>query len=198
MLSPPLVRTSASVAKSSGGQTGSSRNIGAASRQECAKAIASSPFKRTVHVDHQRNAGTDRLPRGKYRRRRGLMQLDRLVAPPQHGLAFACDQFGLADPQQARIGGNPRAFGLADQPVQRHALRLGGKIPQRDIERGYREHGDAIAAEQMQVALDLFHEGGNTGRVGDLQALRLRRDHFLDGGVASFAGRHRQTHRPSR
>ena len=112
------------------------------------------------------------------------MQLDRLVALPQHGLAFACDQVGIADPQQARIGGNPRAFRLADQPVQRHALRLGGKIPQRDIERRYREHGDAIAAEQMQVALDLFHEGGNAGRVGHLLALRLRRDHFLDGGAA--------------
>ena len=110
------------------------------------------------------------------------MQLDRLVTLPQHGLAFACDQFGLADPQQARIGGNLAAFGLADQPVQRHALRLCGNIPQCDIERGYREHGDAIAAEQMQVALDLFHESGNTGRVGHLLAACLRRDHFLDGG----------------
>ena len=44
MLRPPLVRTSASVAKSSGGQTGSSMNSGAASRQECANAIAASPF----------------------------------------------------------------------------------------------------------------------------------------------------------
>jgi hypothetical protein len=35
----------------------------------------------------------------------------------------------------------------------------------------------------MQVALDLFHEGGNTCRVGDLLALRLRRNHFLDGGA---------------
>ena len=140
-------------------------------------------IQRTVHVDHQRNAGTDRLPRGKYRRRRGLMQFDRLVTQPQRRLAFACDQFGLADPQQARIGGNPRAPGLADQPMQRHALRFGGKVPQRDIERRYREHGDAIAAEQMQVALDLFHEGGNACRVGNLEALRLRRDHFLDGGA---------------
>src|SRR5205807_279795 len=60
----------------------------------------------------------------------------------------------------------------------------GGKIPQRDIERRYREHGDAIAAEQMQVALDLFHEGWNFSRVGDLEAAYLRRNHFLDGGIA--------------
>ena len=137
----------------------------------------------TVHVDHQRNAGADRLPRGKHRRRCGLVQFDRLVTPPQRGLAFACDQFGFADPQQARIGGNPRAFRRADQPMQRHALRFRGKVPQRDIERRYREHGDAVAAEQMQVALDLFHEGGNISRVGNLEAARLRRDHFLDGGA---------------
>ena len=78
----------------------------------------------TIHVDHQRNAGTDRLARGKYRRRRGLMQLDRLVTLSQHGLAFACNQLGFADPQQARIGGNLRAFRLTDQPMQRHALRF--------------------------------------------------------------------------
>jgi hypothetical protein len=139
--------------------------------------------QRTVHVDHQRNAGADRLPRGKYRRRGGLVQFDRLVAQSQRHLAFACNQLGLADPQQARIGGNSRAFRSPDQPVQRHALRLGGKIPQRDIERRYREHRDAIATEQMQVALDLFHEGGNICRVGNLEPLRLRRNHFLDGGA---------------
>ena len=155
------------------------RSVPAGMRErDCGRAI-----QWTVQVDHQRNAGTDRLPRGKYRRRCGLVQFDRLVAQPQRRLAFACDQLGFADPQQARIGGNPRAFGLADQRCNGTPLAFGGKVPQRDIERRYREHGDAVAAEQMQVALDLFHEGGNISRVGNLEALRLRRDHFLDGSV---------------
>ena len=116
------------------------------------------------------------------------MQLDRLVAQPQRRLALARDEIGIADPQQARIGGNPRALGLADQAMQRHALRLRGKVPQGDIERRDRKHGDAVAAEQMQVALDLIHEGGNAGGIGDFKAARLRRDHLLDGGVDWSAG----------
>ena len=47
------------------------------------------------------------------------MKLDRLVAQPQRRLAFARNQIGIADPQQTRIGGDPRAFGFADQAVQR-------------------------------------------------------------------------------
>jgi hypothetical protein len=62
MVSPPLARTSASVAKSSGGQTGSSmkhrRGVPADHARTLIAAVA---IQRTVHVDHQRNAGTDGL-----------------------------------------------------------------------------------------------------------------------------------------
>jgi hypothetical protein len=72
---------------------------------------------------------------------------------------------------------------LAQQSVQRHALDFAGKVPQRDIEPGDRKHRDAIAAEQMQLALDLFHEGGDAGGVGHRQAANLRRDHLVDRGA---------------
>ena len=61
-------------------------------------------------------------------------------------------------------------------------LHARGEIPQRDIEPRYRKHRDAVAAEQMQIALDLFHEGGDSGCIRNRVAAGLRRDHFVDGG----------------
>jgi len=135
---------------------------------------------RAVQIDHQRDISADRLPRGKNRRRGRLVQLDRGVAPPQRGLAFARDRFRRADPEQARIGRNPRALSFADQPMQRDALCLCREIPHRDVEPGNRKHRDAVAAEQMQIALDAFHEGRNTRGVRYALAPRLRCNHLVD------------------
>ena len=134
-----------------------------------------------VHVDHQRNAGADGLPRRYDGRHGGLMQLDRREAAPQRRLAFAGDEVRLSNSKQACIGRNVRAFAGTEQTVQRHALRAGGEVPQRDVEAGDREHGDAVTAEQMQVALDAIHERGNAGGIRHLEAARLRRDHLGDG-----------------
>ena len=121
---------------------------------------------------------------------RRLMKLDGGVTPPQRRLAFAGDEIGRSDPQQAGIGRNPRPLARAEQAVKRDALHARREVPQRDIEAGDREHRDAVAAEQMQIALDTIHEGGNAGGVRDFETPRLRRDHFIDGGGRSIAGTH--------
>ena len=144
--------------------------------------------ERAVHVDHQRHARADRLARGKHRRRRGLVQLDRAIAALPRGAAFARDALRFADAQQARIAGNLRAPGAADQLMQRHALDPGGEVPQRDVEPGDRKHGDAVAAEQMQVALDLLHEGRDPVRLRHFLAARLWCDHLLDRGAGGARG----------
>ncbi|MBA7714535.1 hypothetical protein ES703_123561 [subsurface metagenome] len=136
-----------------------------------------------VHVDHQGNICADRLPRRLYRCQGGLVQLDRGIALADRLGAFARDKVRCADPQQARIGRNPGALLRAQQLVQRHALHAGGKVPQRDVEPRNRKHRDAVAAEQMQIALDLFHEGGNSGGVRHLLATGLRRDHLVDRSI---------------
>ncbi|MGC0320222.1 hypothetical protein ABIG06_000851 [Bradyrhizobium sp. USDA 326] len=136
-----------------------------------------------VHVDHQRNGWPDRLARGEYCRRRGLVQLDRAIAERQRLPAFVGDIAGRADPQEARVSRNRRAPDLAEQTMQRHAFGLRGQVPQCDIEPGDREHGDAVAAEQMQIALDLFHHRGNAGSIRHLHPAGLRRDHLLDGAA---------------
>ena len=126
----------------------------------------------------------DRLARREHRCRRRLMQLDRAIAAPQRRLAFASDLVGCADPQQAGIGRNLFAPRFAGQSMHRHALRLARQIPQRDVERGDRKHGDAVAAEQVQIALDLLHGCRDPGGIGDFEAARLRRDHLLDRGAS--------------
>ena len=109
------------------------------------------------------------------------MQLDRRKAASQRRLAFAGDELRIPDPEQARIGRNLRALAGTEQTVQRHALRAGCEVPQRDVEAGDREHRDAVTAEQVQVALDAIHERRNAGGIRDLEAARLRRNHLGDG-----------------
>jgi len=67
--------------------------------------------------------------------------------------------------------------------MERQARNLRGDVPQGNVEAGNGKHRDAVAAEQMQVALDLFHEGANSGRIGDFEAAHLRRDHLVDGSA---------------
>jgi hypothetical protein len=101
-------------------------------------------------------------------------------------LAFACNQFRRADSEQACIGRNFRAFAFADQSMQRQSSCFCGEIPQRNVERGDSEHRDAVAAEQMQIALNPFHNAGNACGVGHIEATRLRGNHFLDGSAGGF------------
>ena len=153
---------------------------------------------RAVHVDHQRDIFADRFSRGKHRRRGRLVQLDGAIALPQRRLAFLCDEVGIADPQQARIGRNLRALLRAQQAMQRHAFGAGGEIPQRDIQRRDREHRDAVAAEQMQIALDLLHESRDSGGIGHLLAAACGAIISSIAGAAWSAGRRSRKHRPSR
>jgi len=99
-------------------------------------------------------------PRRKYRGRRRLNSLI-AVYPPHGGLAFAGNGFRRSDPKQARVSRNPRTLDCADQAMQRHTLHSCSKIPQRDVEPGDRKHRNAIATEQMQIALDPIHESRN-------------------------------------
>src|SRR6266566_8039136 len=69
--------------------------------------------------------------------------------------------------------------------MQRPALHFRRYIPQGNVEPGDREHRDAIAAEQVQVALDLLHERRDSRRIRDIEAARLRRNHLLDGGAGA-------------
>ena len=157
------------------------------------------PVQRTVHVDHQRDAGADRLARGKNRGRGGLMQLDRAIAAPPRDLAFASRSVPAC---RSAAGWHRREFSRAcASPISRCSgtpLTLRGEIPQRDVEPGDRKHRDAVAAEQMQIALDLLHERGDPGGIGNLEAARLRRDHLLDCGAGGPRTDVSRRHRPSR
>ena len=52
---------------------------------------------RAVHIDHERDAGSDGLPRRKYGRHRRLMQLDRRVATSQRSLALVRNERRIPD-----------------------------------------------------------------------------------------------------
>ena len=110
------------------------------------------------------------------------MQLDCGVATSQRRLAFTGNMLRFPDPKQACIGRNPCPLAGADEAVQRHALHSCGKIPQCDVEAGNREHRDAITAEQMQIALNAIHEGGNALSIRNFETSSLRRNHFIDRG----------------
>jgi hypothetical protein len=53
-----------------------------------------------------------------------FMQLEGGVASPDRLLCEACDEIGIAEAQQARIGRNALPACPAEQAVKRHALRL--------------------------------------------------------------------------
>ena len=95
-----------------------------------------------------------------------LMQM---AMTPNHQFQVAAVQTLAKLPPSPEIDQMLRALLAA----QRHALCLGREIPQRDIESRDREHGNAITAEQMQVALDAIHEGGNAGRIRKLRGFWL-------------------------
>jgi hypothetical protein len=89
----------------------------------------SGAIHRTVHVDHERDARANSLPRRHNGRHRRLMQLDGGIGTPQRGLALSGDEGGVTDPKQARIGRNARALGLTEQPMEGLALRARREIP---------------------------------------------------------------------
>ncbi len=109
------------------------------------------------------------------------MQLDCCVATSHGGLAFAGNSLRRSDPKQARVSRNPRTLACPDQAMQRHTLHSCGKIPQRDVQPGDRKHRDAIATEQMQIALDPVHETRNALGIRSFEAAGLRRNHLVNG-----------------
>src|SRR4029453_13973765 len=73
----------------------------------------------------------------------------------------------------------PVAARPAQQTMQRQAGRLAGDVPQRDVETRQGEDRYAVAAEQVQLLLQVIGEPGDVARVlahGD------GRDHVVAGG----------------
>jgi len=102
-----------------------------------------------------------------------FVQLDRGVTAPDRLLGIAGDQIGFAVAQQARIGRNAIPGRPAEQAVNRHALRLAGNVPQRDVDAGKRETDRPMPPHGMQLALQVGHERGH---VGEFAANAQRRD----------------------
>ena len=102
-----------------------------------------------------------------------LVQLDRGIAAPDRLFGVTGNQIGLAVTQQARIGRNAISAGPAKQAMDRHALRLAGNVPQRDVDAGKRETDRSMPPHGMQLALQVGHE---CRHVGEFAANAQRRD----------------------
>src|SRR5690606_5542013 len=97
------------------------------------------------------------------------------------------DRFGCAIPDQAGIGRDAVAMAAAEMGGQAPAAALCGQIPERDVEPGQREKGDAVASPDMQLLLQCQAEGRY---VLDGLSRHQRRDrvgqHGADGGGAAI------------
>ena len=127
--------------------------------------IACSHGPRAVGVDHQPCIRPDRLARGAHLRHGDLVQLDVAVAACHGAFAGGGDHACLAVAQQAGIAGQMRHRRGAEQPPQRQAGGLAGDVPQRDVERGQREHVRAVAAEGVERLRQSCAQPGNVARV---------------------------------
>ena len=133
---------------------------------------------RAVGVDHDGHALAHRQPGRPHLGLLGLVQLDvaialveRLLGPRRHFL-------GIAIFEQAGVGRQAVASGAAQQAMQRQVGRLAGDVPQRDVEPRQGEDGDAVAAEQVQLLLQVVAELRDVARI---LADRERRDHVVQG-----------------
>ena len=118
------------------------------------------------------------------------MQLDVAEALRDGSAAALRHGRGAGAAQQARIHRELGTLRPAEQTVQRLAGHLAGKVPQRDIDAGERIHDRAVAAEQMQRALQIAHQRVDVARVAPDQ---YRADQRVEHGPG--AGRDRVSER---
>ena len=131
----------------------------------------------TVGVDHDLHVGACRLPRGAYFGDLRLVQFDVPIALLDREFGTRRDALRVLVLQEAGVGRQRRLPRSAQQPVQRQVGRLARDVPQRDVETRQREHGDAIAAEQVQFLLQVARKPGD---VSGIPANRQRRHHRVD------------------
>ena len=86
------------------------------------------------------------------------MQRDGAVALAQRGTGALGHDLGIEVLEEAGVGGQRGLGRRAQERVQGLVRGLGGDVPERNVEAGDREQGDAIAAEQVKLELDLLHQ----------------------------------------
>ena len=105
-----------------------------------------------------------------------LVQLDGGVALVQRAARGRRDQLAVPVLEQARVARNQRRRGRpAEELPERQPRPLAREVPERDVDGGDAEHGDAVAAEEVQRLLQLAVERGDIRRVAPDQDGRHRR-----------------------
>jgi hypothetical protein len=177
MATPVPSRSRAIAAKSSGGLLEPIQIVGPQPQRHLPRLLRR---PRTIGVDHEGNVAAGGLACRPDFGLLGFVKLDVTIAL-RHRLSGARrDLLRVAILQQAGIGRQPVAPCPTEQPVQRQTGRLAGDVPQRDVESGKSEDRDAVAAEQMQLLLQVVAEFGDVARV---PADRQGSHHVVQGGA---------------
>ena len=126
------------------------------------------------------------------------MELDGRVAFAKRSAHVVRDELGVAVLQKARVAGDGRRrSGSAEKLPEGHTGPLRGEVPECDVNRGNPEHGDSVAAEEVQRLLQLPRHRRDVGRVAADQDRRHRRiDHRLHRRHAVVAERLSPADRP--
>ena len=131
---------------------------------------------RAVRVRAERHVGPHGLACRRDLGLARLVQLDGGIAFVQRGTHGGSDQLAVPILEQAGVAGNQRRRGRpAEELPERQPRPLAREVPERDVDGGDAEHGDAVAAEEVQRLLQLAVERGDVGRVAPDEDGRHRR-----------------------
>ena len=108
---------------------------------------------RAVGVEHQLHTPAGDFPSARHRLDVDLMKLDRRVAEHERGRHGLADLGRCLVAQQARVHAGPRLAEPSEQLVDRHAPRLAGQVPERQLDAAQGHHREAATPPDHQRAM---------------------------------------------